>query len=86
MFIKRPSIVIVKGQGSVNATVTGILIEGGFNKGHFSTFLIHNPILQSIEGPVTTVAPRCLLGLTFTDFDSALKRNELFGYCGLDFV
>jgi len=36
--------------------------------------------------PTPTIAPRCLLGLTFPDFDLALKRNEKFGYGGLDLV
>ena len=31
----------------------------------------------------TTLSPR---GLTFPDFDLAPKRNEKFGYCGLDLV
>jgi len=37
---------------------------------------------------VNANAPRCLPGLTFSDFDLALKRNEKFGYiyCGLDLV
>ena len=38
------------------------------------------------SSPTATVAPSCLPGLTFTDFDLALKRNEKFGYCGLDLV
>src|SRR6218665_2188925 len=32
------------------------------------------------------IAPRCLPGLTFPDFDLAPKRNEKFGYCGLDLL
>ena len=36
--------------------------------------------------PTPTVAPRCLPGLTFPDFDLAPKRNEKFGYCALDMV
>ena len=38
------------------------------------------------SSPTPTVAPRCLPGLTFPDFDLAPKRNEKFGYCGLDLV
>src|SRR6218665_2732084 len=30
------------------------------------------------------VAPRCLLGLTFPNFDLTPKRNDKFGHCGLD--
>src|SRR6218665_1781709 len=33
-----------------------------------------------------TVAPRCFPGLTFPDFDLTPKRNEKFGYCGLEMV
>jgi len=36
--------------------------------------------------PIATIAPRCLLGWTFTDFDPAQKRKEKFGYCGTDLV
>src|SRR6218665_2314295 len=38
------------------------------------------------SSPTPTVAPRSLPGLTFPDFDLAPKRNEKFGYCGLDLV
>src|SRR6218665_2269709 len=38
------------------------------------------------SSPTATVAPRCLPGLTFPDFDLAPKRNKKFGYCGLDLV
>jgi len=40
--------------------------------------------------PATTTdynrSPRCLPGLIFPDFDLTPKRNEKFGYCGLDLV
>ena len=36
--------------------------------------------------PITNVAPRCLLSLTFVDFDLAPKWNKKFGYCRLDLV
>jgi len=36
----------------------------------------HSPPL-----PIATIVPRCLLGLTFPDFDLAQKReNDKFGY------
>jgi len=38
------------------------------------------------SSPITTVASRCLLGLTFSDFDQEPKRNEKFGYCELTLV
>ena len=38
------------------------------------------------SSPTATIAPCCLLGLTFPDFDLAPKQNEKFGYCGLDLV
>src|SRR6218665_3538716 len=68
--------------------------QKGFHFYHFSTF--HSRLktdsfyscttTRPPPQPVTTVAPRCLLGLTFSSFDLAPNRNEKFGYCGLDLV
>ena len=39
-----------------------------------------------VPGPYVASREGCLFGLTFLNFDLAPKRNEKFGYCGLDFV
>jgi len=43
-------------------------------------------ITRPPSSQTATIAPRCFPGLTFPDFDLAPKRNERFGYCGLDLV
>ena len=44
------------------------------------------PIGLPASPPIAAVVPRCLLGLTFPDFDLAPKGYEKPGYCGLDLI
>ena len=46
----------------------------------WSLLIIRAMSLRTVITVSTLVAPGCLLGLTFPDFDLAPKRNEKFDY------